>query len=309
MKFTLEEKWLPGFIALGLTWGSSFFLMEIALGSFSPYGIALFRGLSGGVSLLVFSLLTRQSFVVDRRTLLDLAVVALLLNSIPGFLFSYGQTYVSSVVAGMLNATTPLMTVLVIMVAFREQRLNANQLLGVAIGFLGITCVSGVLQDSGSFTWQGIGAILLATLCYGISFPFSRRRLGNVAVSSTMLATYQVLMSGLLLLPISLMTPVTNAPLQQSAIIAMALLGAIGTGFAYIWNFRNVRLAGSAIASTVTYMTPVVATILGVFILGEPLGVAQIVGGVLVVASALLVQERVRVVGNRADEDVVTSEP
>lgn len=297
MEPAVDGQWLPGFIALGLTWGSSFFLMELALASFSPYGIALLRGLIGGVTLLIFSLFTRQAFAVSRRTLLDLAVVALLLNAIPSFLFSYGQTYVSSVVAGMLNATTPLMTVLVIMLAFREQRLNVNQLLGIVIGFLGIISVSGFFHQGGTFTWQGIGAILLATLCYGISFPFSRRRLGNVGLSSTMLATYQVLISGVLLLPMSSFTPVTIASLQPSAMLAMALLGAIGTGFAYIWNFRNVRLAGSAIASTVTYMTPIVATTLGVFILDEPLGTAQILGGALVLASALLVQERVRVFG------------
>lgn len=113
-----------------------------------------------------------------------------------------------------------------------------------------------------------------------------------------MLATYQVMVSGLLLLPMSLFTPVTIASLEQSAVLAMAVLGAVGTGFAYIWNFRNVRLAGSAIASTVTYMTPIVATILGVFVLGEPLGTSQILGGMLVLASALLVQERVRVFGH-----------
>ena len=112
-----------------------------------------------------------------------------------------------------------------------------------------------------------------------------------------MLATYQVLISGVLLLPMSLFTPVTIASLELSAVLAMVLLGAIGTGFAYIWNFRNVRLAGSAIASTVTYMTPIVATILGVFVLDEPLGTAQILGGTLVLASALLVQERVQVFG------------
>ena len=83
MKPAVDGKWLPGFIALGLTWGSSFFLMELALASFSPYGIALLRGLIGGVTLLVFSLLTRQTFAVSRRTLFDLAIVALLLNAIP----------------------------------------------------------------------------------------------------------------------------------------------------------------------------------------------------------------------------------
>lgn len=74
----------------------------------------------------------------------------------------------------------------------------------------------------------------------------------------------------------------------------MVALGAAGTGVAYIWNFRNVRLAGSAIASSVTYITPVVATVLGRLFLHEPFGLNQIFGGVLVLFSAALIQKRVR---------------
>jgi drug/metabolite transporter (DMT)-like permease len=75
----------------------------------------------------------------------------------------------------------------------------------------------------------------------------------------------------------------------------MVILGAIGTGFAYIWNFRNIRLAGSAIASTVTYITPVVATILGILFLNEKARLTQLFGAVLVLLSAALVQKRIAI--------------
>ena len=103
-------------------------------------------------------------------------------------------------------------------------------------------------------------------------------------------------LSALLLLPFTFVTNVFVDTLQTSAVLGMLALGMLGTGFAYIWNFRNVQLAGSAIASTVTYISPVVATLLGVIFLNEKISVGQIFGGVLVVLSALLVQNRLKII-------------
>ena len=298
MNTNMDLKWLPGYIALGITWGSSFYFIKLSLESLSPFGIALLRGVLGGTTLLIYSLITKQSFAISKKTLFDLFIVALLLNSIPGFLFSLAETKVSSIIAGMLNATTPLMTVLMIFLVFREQKINSNQLVGIFIGFIGIIFVSGVISKSVTVSVQGILLLLLSTLCYGIAFPYSRRNLGSTGYSSTILATYQVLFSALILLPISIFTPVRNEDFQISSILGIAALGSLGTGFAYIWNFRNVKLAGSAIASTVTYISPVVATILGFLFLNEQISLSQIFGGILVLLSALLVQNRIKLIKN-----------
>jgi len=80
------------------------------------------------------------------------------------------------------------------------------------------------------------------------------------------------------------------------SVLGMLVLGSFGTGFAYIWHFRNIRLVGSAVASTVTYITPVVATILGILFLKEPFKVSQVIGGLLVLLSAAMVQQRVKLI-------------
>jgi len=296
MENSSTSKWLPGYIALGITWGSSFFFIKLALVSFSPFGIALLRGVLGGVTLLAFAVATKQDFRISRKTFFDLVIVALLLNSIPGFLFALAETRVSSIIAGMLNATTPLMTVLMIFLIFKEQKINTNQVIGILVGFVGIIFVSGFLTQTIKASVEGIVLLLLATLCYGFAFPFSRRKISSTGYSSTILATYQVGLSALLLLPFTFVTNVFVDTLQISAVLGMLALGMLGTGFAYIWNFRNVQLAGSAIASTVTYISPVVATLLGVIFLNEKISVGQIFGGVLVVLSALLVQNRLKII-------------
>jgi len=102
--------------------------------------------------------------------------------------------------------------------------------------------------------------------------------------------------SAILLAPFTLIHGITYAPWNSKSIWGILFLGALGTGFAYIWNFRNVRLAGSLVASTVTYITPVVATLLGVWLLKENFKATQIVGGLCVLFSGALVQKRIRLI-------------
>ena len=291
-------RWLPGFIALGITWGGSFLFIKWGLLSLSSIGVAFLRGVIGGLTLLIYCLATKTKLPNKWREWGHLAVVALLLNAIPGYLFAVGETHVSSVMAGLLNATTPLMTVLVITVGFREQRIDRNQGLGVVIGFFGIILVTGALTGLSANSWRGVIELLGATLCYGISFPYSRRYVNVLNYSPRSLAATQVTCSALLLAPFALVNGITSAPWNSKSIWGILILGAFGTGFAYIWNFRNVRLAGSLVASTVTYITPVVATLLGVWLLKESFRATQIVGGLCVLLSGALVQKRIKLIQN-----------
>ena len=128
------QKWLPGFIALGIVWGSSFLFIKWGIQSFTSIGVAFMRGLIGGSTLAVYALVTKTKLPNKVSDCFHLAVMALLLNAIPGYLFAFGEQRVSSVMAGLLNATTPLMTGLVISFAFREQKLNRDQILGILLG-------------------------------------------------------------------------------------------------------------------------------------------------------------------------------
>ena len=291
-----SNSWLPGYIALGITWGSSFLFIKWGLLSLSPVGVAFFRGFIGGLTLLIYALATKQKLPKKIREIGHLVVVALLMNTIPGFLFAVGETHVSSVAAGIINATTPLMTVLVISAAFREQKININQGFGVIIGFVGVLLVTNILDNSASGTIVGIFELLIATFCYGIAIPYSRKYVSPLPYSSTSLATVQVCSSAVVLSPFLLIKSPLDHPWSAKSLLGILLLGAVGTGFAYIWNFRNVKIAGAVVASTVTYVTPVVATILGVLLLKEKIQVVQLLGGLLVLISAALVQGRLRLV-------------
>ena len=290
----MSKAWLPGFLALGLVWGASFLFIELALESFTALGIAFLRGFLGAMSLLIVIVVTKQKLPRVGKHWLHIAVVALLLNTVPGFLFAVGQQYVSSAIAGILNATTPMMTLLIISLAFREQKPTLNQNLGIVLGFAGVALV-GLGGGEISFTspW-GIALLLLATLCYGIAMPYAKRFVSPLPYSPYVLAAAQVSASALLAALPALLVGVTHAPVSASALWGILALGIVGTGFAYVWNYRNIELAGSVIASSVTYVTPVIAVVLGFLVLGERLTLLQAAGGVLVLVSALVVQQRLK---------------
>lgn len=298
MSESQTKNWLPGFIALGIVWGSSFLFIKWGLTTLTPLGVAFFRGLIGALTLLIYCLVTRTKLPSKITQWGHLAVVALLLNALPGYLFAFGETHVSSVMAGLFNATTPLMTVLVITFAFREQKVNSNQLLGVLVGFAGIVLVTGAISGGGA-DWKGTLALLVATLSYGVTAPYTKRFISKMEYPATALAATQVTCSAIILLPFALLSHPIHSSITLKSGVGMLVLGSFGTGFAYIWNFRNIKLAGSTIASTVTYITPVVATILGILFLKEQFKATQLIGGLLVLFSAALVQQRIRLLKSK----------
>lgn len=304
-----SRSWLPGFIALGIVWGSSFLFIEWALQAFTPVGVAFLRGALGSLSLLAFAAVLRVELPRKLIEWFHISVVAILLNAAPGFFFAFGQQYVTSVMAGILNATTPLMTLLVMTVIFRSEKVNLNQLVGLAIGFIGVALVSGVIHGLGENKVVGVAALLGATFCYGLSFPYARRFVTPLRYSNTSLATAQVTASAVILLPFALIGGVVSAPLSATPVIGVVLLGVLGTGFAYIWNYRNMKLAGSAIASSVTYVTPVVAAVLGVAFLGEHLSWDQVAGGLLVLLGAAMIQKRLSLIRPRGHHSDLGSAP
>ena len=291
--------WLPGFIALGLVWGSSFLFIELALESFSPIGIAFLRSFLGGASLLIIVWISKQKLPRNWKHWADLFVVAALLNAVPFALFPLGQESVSSAIAGVVNSTTPLMTVLVVIVLFRDQWPTVNQIVGVIIGFSGILLLMEIFSSGSGGSVVGVSILLLATLCYGLGMSYAKRFVSSLPYSPYVLAASQVSAATVLTAPAALLWGFTSAAPTQLSILGIGLLGILGTGIAYVWNYRNIELAGSVVASSVTYITPVVAVVIGALFLREQLSATQLVGGVLILLSALLVQGRIKLLPTR----------
>lgn len=289
------RSWLPSYLALGLVWGASFLFIEKSLTFLTPVGVAFFRCLLGALALWLVMALRGIRALKNPLLLFHLWIMGLLLNVFPGVLFAFAQERVSSILAGIMNALTPLMSVLMILLIFRSENLTGNRILGIALGFFGVLVVLLVGNSVGTFSISALIALILAVMCYGVSYPYSSKFIIPKQIAPEALATTQVSLSALTLLPFFIYHGVNSYQPSVGAIGSILALGFLGTGIAYIWNFQNVALAGASIASTVTYLTPLVAVILGFAILGEPLTWNEPVGGLIVLIGSAIAQGRIRV--------------
>ena len=264
------------FVALALTWGASFLFIKVGLEGLTPQQVVWARLVLGAAALLVLSTVTRSPLPRDPRVWGHLLVLALLLCVVPFMLFAWAETRVSSGIASILNATTPLQTMLVALVAL----------------FAGVLTVLAVWSRAAGGDLPGKVACLAATASYGVAFVYLRRFVAGRGVPALTLATVQVGLGAAVLLAA---TPWVAGPaphLTWRVVGSMVLLGVAGTGLAYVWNTAIVARWGATNASTVTYLTPLVGVLLGIVVLGENATWNQPVGAVVVVAGVLVAQGR-----------------
>jgi drug/metabolite transporter (DMT)-like permease len=267
------------FGALSVVWGSSFLFIAVGLDSFRPGLVTLLRIGLGALTLLVID---RSGVRIERKDWPRIVLLSFAWTAIPYTLFPIAQQWISSAAAGMLNATTPLLTAVITFVLLRHLPGRA-QLLGLIAGFVGVALIS--LSEGGQGTTQAIGVALAiaATACYALAINVIvplQQKYGSEPVMKRvlLLATIWVLPYGILSLP--------GSEFSWSSTLALVALGVLGTGLALNWAARLVGRVGGTRASTVTYVIPVVALALGLAFRDERVLPAALVGTVLVIAGA-----------------------
>lgn len=293
-----KNNWVAPYLALGVVWGCSFIFIKLGLEFLTPFGVAFGRCALGAITLLAWARYKKIALPKSGKLWAHLWVVSLLLNVVPGVLFALAETEVTSILAGIINAVTPLMTLIAIIVVTRDEKPKFYQVLGIGIGFIGVLTVLGAWQGLGDNPLWAVLVLLAAVTCYGFSFPYSRRFVIPHKLASESIAAGQVSTGALTLLPFYLFDGIANDTYRSGPVFAMLALGIFGSGFAYIWNFKIMAIAGSAIASSVTYLTPVVAVIVGVIFLREKLYWYEPVGAVIVLLGAAIGQNRIKLSKN-----------
>jgi drug/metabolite transporter (DMT)-like permease len=291
--------WQVAFLVLAAIWGCSFYFIKLGLAGLNPIQVAFGRCLIGAVTLVILATLSRTRLPRSASTWRHLFVMAALMNVVPFILFSYGETQVSSILAGIINGATPLTTLVVVLLAFPEEEPTPSRVAGLLIGFLGVLVVVGIWNGLGTGELPGVLACIGAICGYGISFPYGRRHLSGLVDGPVSLATGQILAATLLLLPLVALSGGGAGPITPGVVFGMLGLGALGTGVAYVLNYRVVAAAGATTASTVTYLTPLVAILVGVAFLNEPLAWNEPIGGAIVILAVAVSQGRLRGLARR----------
>lgn len=276
-------------LLLSALWGGSFFFNGVAVRELPPLTLVWLRvAVAAAVLWPVLCLLGARA-PRGMHVWAALFAMALSNNALPFGLIVWGQQHIASGLASILNATTPLFTVLVAHLFTQDERLTPAKATGVAIGF------AGALLMVGTDALRGLGtgvlaqlACLGAALSYALSAVFSRRFL-KLGVTPIATATGQITAAAVLLLPLMLWVdrPWTlPAPPGAAAVGAVLGLGVLSTALAYILYFRILAVAGATNLLLVTFLVPVTAVLLGAAVLGEAV-LARHLGGMALIAMGL----------------------
>jgi len=271
-------------LTLSVLWGGSFFFVGVAVKELPPLTIVVLRVALAAFALLVILRLMGVKLPRDRRVWAAFFGMGLLNNVIPFTLIVWGQTHIASGVASILNATTPLFTVVVAHFLTADEKMTGGRIAGVLVGLAGVA----VMVGGAALQTFGVNVIAqLAVLAAAISYAFAGvfgRRFKAMGVAPLATATGQVTASSLMLLPVMLVVdrPWTLTMPSIDAIAALVGLALLSTAVAYILYFRILATAGATNLLLVTFLIPVTAILLGIFVLGETLQAKHVVGMVLI---------------------------
>jgi drug/metabolite transporter (DMT)-like permease len=277
---------------LSVLWGGSFFFNGVALKQLPPFTLVFLRVALAAIILLPVLWLYRIRLPRTVSAWQPFFAIAILNNVLPFSLIVMGQTYIPSGLASILNATTPLFTVLV-MAAAGDERLLLRRVAGVVTGLVGVAILHG--HDLGFENSQGAGILLClaGAFSYGLAGLYARRKLSNSPPLPT--AAFQLLASSLMMAMIAagFERPWRLAMPGATTWLAIAGLAGLSTALAYIVFFQILRRSGSSNVMLVTLLIPVTAILLGYLLLGESVSWREVSGALVIVSALLLVDGRV----------------
>ena len=277
------------FVILGLVWGSSFFWTSLALRELGPLNLVAIRLLMASIGMFLLLWLRKEPLPRDPAVWRSLVILGVLNAGLPLVLVATAQQSIPSSLAAILNATTPLFTVLLSAWLMRSDDFSYSKLFGVLVGFAGIVVLmSRDLFQQGPGSLTGPLLMMGSSLCYAFAAIFARRRLSNV--SSLVQAGPPFFFGDLVVwAAIPFLAPDVRLPVELTSWVALLWLSLINTCAAYTVYYWLLKAWGPTRASMVTYVVPVVGLILGLLLLGEPAywqlwaGTALVFAGILAV--------------------------
>lgn len=279
-------------LLLGLIWGGSFFFARIAVHHVPPFTLVLLRLSLAAMALHLYLAGRLGIYQSLRRHWPQFLLLGLINNAVPHVLIFCGQTQMGAGLASILNATTPIWTVLIGNQLTTDERLTSAKLVGCLTGLLGTLVLLGPsVTSSGSVPLWALSLPILAAISYGFAAIYAKRFKG---IAPPVVAAGQLTGSSIIMLPAALIVdqPWTIATPPLTAIAAILGLALLSTAFAYILFFRLIELAGATNASLVTLLIPPSALLLGFLFLDERIGPAEIAGMLLIAAGLLVLDGR-----------------
>lgn len=275
-------------VLLAGLWGPSFLFIKVAVTEIPPLTMVLARVFIAAVLLVAALRVQGQQMPGWGPVWKHLAFIALVHNTIPFVLFAWGEQYVDSALASIMNGTTPLFTIVLAHMFVMDDKMSLRKTVGALVGFGGLIVLvaPSVLGGVQASTW-GLLALAVASAMYGVAIVYSRLHLRGLP--AMVAPTGQMILATLYLLPLALLVdrpfslPLPSLP----ALLSLLALAVFGTAVGFIVYYRLIETAAATYTSMVTYLIPVVGVILGVLVLGERLAWTSYAGCALILLGVM----------------------
>lgn len=276
------------FVALGIIWGLPYFFIKVAVQEVSPLLLAFSRVTLAALILMPIAW-RRGALRSLGRHKMAICAFALVEFVIPFSVISLGERWISSSITGILIAMVPLSIALLQRFFGVRESLGVGRIIGLSLGFIGVAALLGTGPISWPLGWAGVGCMLLATLGYALGPLIIQRHLHGLDSIGPLAASLAVA-SAILFIPAAAEFPAALP--SAAAVVSIVILGVVCTAVAMLLMFYLVRHAGASRASVITYINPVVATLLGVLVLREQLGIGGYSAFALILLGSWLATRR-----------------
>lgn len=282
------------FWALGIIWGSNFIYMKMAAASITPLQIVLLRVLFGFVPVALYAAARRAIRREHLRHLPHFLVMSLLATVVYYYGYAKGTSLLLSGVAGVVSGAIPLFAFVLSVMFVAEEKATVKGLAGVALGLAGVLLVGRPTgTELAATNLEGVLYMVAGSLSVGSSFVYARRFIVPLKIPAAALTTYQLGLGLIILLIITDLHQITRLSDSVHASVGMVLgLGLLGTGLAYIIYYYIVERLGAVTASSVTFVPPVVALLIGALLVGEPISAVDYLATVLIFAGVIVLRHR-----------------
>jgi drug/metabolite transporter (DMT)-like permease len=291
----------PLILTLAAMWGASYLFIKVAVEDIPPAAMTELRVLLAGLLLLGYLVVrmgATRAVAELRAAWAPCAVLGVINAALPMGLVAWGETHIDSSVAGIAQSTVPLFTFILAAKFLPHEAVGLTRIAGVAIGFLGVALLAGFPSEGGWWALAGTLAVVVSSLSYASGGVYGQKQVRDIA--GPVLATGNMLAAAVVLTPLAIARPPTEAP-GLEALAGLAGLVLIPTFAGQLVLFRVLRLHGSRKLSIVTYLMPVFAVVYGALLLDEPVTMAMVGAFSLIVVGAVLASGQ-RLFGYRAQE-------
>ena len=277
-------------LALASVWGVSFLFIEIALRELAPSAVILFRIAAGALTLGIYIAIRGRGFGQLRSYLAPLALMGAFNTAFPFFLITWGQQYIDSGLAAILNASAPIFVAVFALGVDPTQRATGLRLVGIMLGFIGIVALVGFEPGGGERAAWGSLAVVGATICYALGGLYAGRRF--VGLRPELVAFGSLCFATTFALPFG---AASASSFGWETLAALLFLGVGATAIAYLLYFGLIAGAGASRAILVTYLVPSLAIVYGAVLLDEKISALALVGLALVLTGVALGTRRSQV--------------